>query len=122
MLGIRSKRINIVNIQERRYFGETEIESMKVFLFPLIAFFLFAGCAEKNLQSNLPAPSAGKIERLENFPSQYIPARNVDIWLPEGYNPSQQYAVLYMHDGQMLYDAAPPGTNRNGEWTKPSAG
>jgi predicted alpha/beta superfamily hydrolase len=49
--------------------------------------------------------SSGKVERLENFPSQYVSARNVDIWLPEGYTPDQKYAVLYMHDGQSLYDA-----------------
>jgi enterochelin esterase-like enzyme len=29
----------------------------------------------------------------------------VDVWLPEGYSPKKKYAVLYMHDGQMLYDA-----------------
>jgi len=30
----------------------------------------------------------------------------VDIWLPEGYSPKKKYAVVYMHDGQMLFDAA----------------
>ena len=49
----------------------------------------------------------GSIDRYENFHSQYMLARNVDVWLPEGYgeDPEQRYAVLYMHDGQNLFDA-----------------
>lgn len=47
----------------------------------------------------------GKIQRVENFPSNYVKPRNVDVWLPENYSPDKKYAVLYMHDGQMLFDA-----------------
>jgi predicted alpha/beta superfamily hydrolase len=47
---------------------------------------------------------AGKLERLEKFPSTHVDARNVDVWLPPNYTPSKRYAVLYMHDGQMLFD------------------
>lgn len=32
-------------------------------------------------------------------------ARTVDIWLPEGYSEAEKYDVLYMHDGQMLFDS-----------------
>ncbi|MFN6971984.1 MAG: alpha/beta hydrolase [Rheinheimera sp.] len=52
----------------------------------------------------LPQVSAGKLQRLEKFPSTRIPARTVDIWLPDGFSAAQKYAVLYMHDGQMLFD------------------
>lgn len=52
-----------------------------------------------------PSPCCGKIIRIENFSSRYVSARNVDIWLPDGYTPKEKYAVLYMHDGQMLYDS-----------------
>lgn len=55
--------------------------------------------------AQLPAVSSGTIKRLENFTSQYVEARNIDIWLPEGYNPALKYNVLYMHDGQMLFDS-----------------
>jgi predicted alpha/beta superfamily hydrolase len=51
-------------------------------------------------------PCCGKIDLFENFPSKYITSRNIEIWLPEGYNPKKKYAVLYMHDGQMLFDAS----------------
>ena len=54
---------------------------------------------------NLPRVSSGSIRRLENFPSSYIEPRNIDIWLPEGYSENKKYAVLYMHDGQMLFDS-----------------
>ena len=53
-----------------------------------------------------PEVSSGKIQHIENFPSKYVDARNIDVWMPDGYSVSEKYAVLYMHDGQMLYDAA----------------
>jgi enterochelin esterase-like enzyme len=55
-------------------------------------------------QAAMPKPSFGTIERLSNFPSQFVPARHIDIWFPQGYSNKTKYAVLYMHDGQMLFD------------------
>ncbi|WP_420570920.1 alpha/beta hydrolase [Kordia sp.] len=49
--------------------------------------------------------AAGKLLRVTDFPSNYIRPRNVDVWLPENYSEDKKYSVLYMHDGQMLYDA-----------------
>jgi predicted alpha/beta superfamily hydrolase len=42
------------------------------------------------------------LERFEQFSSQHVAARHVDVWLPPGYaeNPAERYPVLYMHDGQ----------------------
>ena len=40
-----------------------------------------------------------------DFPSINISPRNIDVWLPEGYDTTRKYAVLYMHDGQMLFDS-----------------
>jgi predicted alpha/beta superfamily hydrolase len=57
-----------------------------------------------NAQGTLPKVVSGTLERMENFPSKYVTSRNVDIWLPDGYSDKEKYAVLYMHDGQMLYD------------------
>jgi len=53
----------------------------------------------------LQKPSTGEIKRYENFKSNFVTSRNVDVWLPEGYSANKKYAVLYMHDGQMLYDS-----------------
>ncbi len=55
----------------------------------------------------LPKATIGRIERMENLPSKYVTPRNIDIWIPDGYdvNVDARYNVLYMQDGQMLYDA-----------------
>jgi enterochelin esterase-like enzyme len=50
--------------------------------------------------------TTGKVERIEKFKSQFVDARHVDVWLPEGYSAKEKYSVLYMHDGQMLFDPA----------------
>ena len=49
--------------------------------------------------------SGGKLMRLDSLPSKYIKTRSVDVWLPENYSKDKKYAVLYMHDGQMLFDS-----------------
>jgi enterochelin esterase-like enzyme len=75
---------------------------------------IFAGLLTASLVSatvhaandELPHVASGAIERLPNFPSRYVDPRNVDVWLPEGYSSAKRYNVLYMHDGQMLFDAA----------------
>ncbi len=53
----------------------------------------------------LPKVSSGTLQRLDSIPSRYVPARLVDVWIPRGIKPQQKLAVLYMHDGQMLFDA-----------------
>ncbi|MEM8582701.1 MAG: alpha/beta hydrolase-fold protein [Bacteroidota bacterium] len=67
---------------------------------------VLASCARQEVA--VPSPvilSAGTVERHENFPSEFISDRNVDVWLPQDYSDTEQYAVLYMHDGQMLFDS-----------------
>ncbi|MCA9935300.1 MAG: hypothetical protein H6662_16285 [Ardenticatenaceae bacterium] len=48
------------------------------------------------------------IDHHVNFPSQYVQPRQVDVWLPPGYewDTAVSYPVLYMHDGQNLFDPA----------------
>lgn len=55
--------------------------------------------------AQIQKPSTGTIDRYENFTSKFTTTRNVEVWLPEGYSAKKKYAVLYMHDGQMLFDA-----------------
>lgn len=57
--------------------------------------------------------SSGTVVRY-SFNSTFIGARTVDVWLPAGYSASKKYAVLYMHDGQMLFDAT--STWNGQEW------
>lgn len=49
--------------------------------------------------------AGGKLIRVPSFPSKNIVSRPVDVWLPENYTEDKKYAVLYMHDGQNLFDA-----------------
>jgi hypothetical protein len=67
----------------------------------IICFYLC--CATSIAQ--LPQVASGSIIRWENLGNETIGTRNVDIWLPEGYSPKKKYSVLYMHDGQMLFDS-----------------
>jgi predicted alpha/beta superfamily hydrolase len=54
------------------------------------------------------------IHQHNNFPSDHVSARHVHVWLPDDYEqqPKVQYSVLYMHDGQNLFN---PKTATAGE-------
>lgn len=47
----------------------------------------------------------GTLQTIENFATQWVTPRRVDIWLPPEYEKvkGQRYDVLYMHDGQNLF-------------------
>ena len=53
-----------------------------------------------------PIAATGTLVSYQDVPSAHVAARNVDVWLPPGYaeNPRKRYPVLYMHDGQNLFD------------------
>jgi len=70
----------------------------------ILFIILLISITQIKAQNPLPKVVSGRIERIENFQSGYVTARNIDIWLPEGYDEKTKYAVLYMHDGQMLFD------------------
>ena len=64
----------------------------------------------ENAQKFIKSPSelnisSGRVVRIKDFSSKYVNTRNVDIWLPENYSSNTKYKTLYMHDGQMLFDA-----------------
>ena len=79
---------------------------MNKLIFVLITlFFSIIGCTTKQSKESLLNVSSGVVERIPNFQSIFISARNIDVWLPEDYNKGTKYSVLYMHDGQMLFDS-----------------
>jgi predicted alpha/beta superfamily hydrolase len=47
----------------------------------------------------------GTIAHYQEFPSELIRPRPVDVWFPEGYDARSgaRYPVIYMHDGQMMF-------------------
>lgn len=91
---------------------------MKLFNYIFLLLILFFSCKEvkgngiNSSENKLVAKtldsinlSSGTIKRIVSFPSKYVRPRNVDVWLPDDYDETKKYAVLYMHDGQMLFDA-----------------
>jgi enterochelin esterase-like enzyme len=66
------------------------------------------------VSAQMPVPSSGKIIRYNDFQSNFVKPRPIDVWLPEGYSTEKKYAVLYMHDGQMLFDST--NTWNKQEW------
>lgn len=46
----------------------------------------------------------GTVKRHADFSSKYVAARNVDVWLPPDYSEDRRYPVLYMHDGQNIFE------------------
>jgi len=61
-----------------------------------------------------PKVNDGKIERISMMKSEFISSRNIDVWLPSDYDKSKKYSVLYMNDGQVLFD--PSFSWLNDEW------
>jgi predicted alpha/beta superfamily hydrolase len=52
--------------------------------------------------------ATGTTESWQDVPSRHVAARNVDVWLPPSYgrDPARRYPVLYLHDGQNVFDPA----------------
>lgn len=96
-----------------------KLNSMKKLLFLFSVLLLINSCEKKvskkndtvEQETNLLAKevdadlSSGTLMRVENFPTNLISPRRLDIWLPNNYSKEKKYAVLYMHDGQMLFDS-----------------
>ncbi len=55
-----------------------------------------------------PTSATGDVHRHAHMPSQFIEPRHVDVWVPPGFgrNPATRYPVIYMQDGQNLFDPA----------------
>jgi predicted alpha/beta superfamily hydrolase len=49
-------------------------------------------------------PIVGTLERYQNFASEFVPARTTDVWLPPEVDASSRLPVIYMQDGQNLFD------------------
>lgn len=78
---------------------------MKQINFILPVFFLFIISCTSDQTEPLPGIT-GTVVHYENFPSEHVAPRNLDIWLPPSYDDETQkhYPVVYMHDGQNLFN------------------
>lgn len=83
----------------------------KIILYITLCFILFACKNEPKKLSIISKKvtdsslAGGQLIRMDSFPSKFVTPRNVDVWLPNNYSEHKKYAVLYMHDGQMLFDS-----------------
>jgi predicted alpha/beta superfamily hydrolase len=86
---------------------------MRQYVVITLFIFLTTYCSA---QSNYtPKVNYGTAIHLKNFISAYVPARNIDILLPPNYYTSEdRYPVIYMNDGQMLFDST--NTWNHQEW------
>ncbi len=57
--------------------------------------------------SPLQKADCGRVDRLIIYSPEMGEDINIDIWVPSDYNPcsSHRYPVIYMHDGQNLFDS-----------------
>ncbi|MFM7814117.1 MAG: alpha/beta hydrolase, partial [Flavobacteriales bacterium] len=106
--------VRIIKLEFRRCslaYKFMNITSVRKSIFTLIGIVLL--CPSSSLgQQKTPTVISGTIERIENFPSVLVSPRTIDIWLPAGYSRSKKYSVLYMQDGQMLFDPAQTWNNQ----------
>ena len=76
----------------------------------LVILFVAAPAAAQTQAGPAPKVAAGTIVDLGVLQSKYADPRRVVVWLPPRYRAhGPKYAVLYMHDGQNLFDKATAG-------------
>lgn len=56
----------------------------------------------------------GTLDVYPEFESSYVAARKVSVWLPDYYVKGEECDVVYMQDGQMLFDSTTTWNNQ--EW------
>lgn len=92
-------------MQTRSLIGLTS--ALIIFLFPCI---ILRGQDRNQEAEHSLKVSSGCVKRF-CIQSEWVDSRHVDIWLPENFSTDKKYPVLYMHDGQMLFDSS-------GAWNK----
>ncbi|MEL6988539.1 MAG: alpha/beta hydrolase-fold protein [Bacteroidota bacterium] len=80
----------------------------------ILALISVLSCKENDPPRESGTPPVSRFIHLPSFNSSHVQPRNVTIFLPEEYDSSGNYKVLYMHDGQNLFDASTTWNNQ--EW------
>ena len=81
---------------------------MKKLYFLFLAALNFAACNGGNDYV------VGNLDIIEDFQSHFVENRTIRIWTPDDYDSNLKYDVIYMHDGQNLFDASLTWNNQ--EW------
>ena len=97
---------------------------MRICLLPVMGALLGCACSKsvkdvkgQDETAGTPPPqtaSAGDIDRYRIYSPEMDDTVTIDVWTPEGYpgDDGHRYPVIYMHDGQNLFDAS---TTWNGQ-------
>lgn len=83
----------------------TEMRRVLLLFLPI----LFIAC-----ENEPEAPASGSYELIGNWAPERLSRRDIWVWTPPNYDTAQSYPVLFMHDGQMLFDTS--GTWNQTEW------
>ena len=83
---------------------------MKKFLFLFAIIAILVSCAnttmpESPFEVSKLEVTSGNLWHAEVFSPEMNETIKIDVWTPDGYTASKQYPVIYMHDGQNLFDA-----------------
>lgn len=87
-------------------------------MYRLLLLAALSAIPQATMAADPPACQPSVVGRLEliDFDSKTFPgARKLRVWLPQGYDPAKRYPVLYMFDGQNLFDRCTGYGNQ--EWT-----
>lgn len=66
----------------------------------------FSGMAAPTIAPSDKTVTSGQLETVRLYSPQMADSIDIDIWTPEGYPSGGRYPVVYMHDGQNLFDAS----------------
>lgn len=73
----------------------------------LVALAIAAGTTACTTTEKPQAHTSDRFVVTESFASRHVAARKIVVWLPTDYDGgSDKFSVLYMHDGQNLFDPA----------------
>ena len=71
----------------------------------MLTIFLAKDKKSDIMQSSNLTVTSGEIKHLDLYSPEMNETIKVDVWTPDGYNKDVKYPVIYMHDGQNLFDA-----------------
>ena len=72
----------------------------------LITLFLILSCGKEASIKKLAINPKMQTDRYilhKSFPSKNVDNRDIEVWLPNGYDSTKALPVLYMFDGQNIF-------------------
>ncbi|MCQ2350751.1 MAG: hypothetical protein MJ003_02130 [Paludibacteraceae bacterium] len=84
------------------------MKTQKITLLLLMAALFLTACQKGKDTADYPVSpysvDCGKLFRFAVYDSTFADTLTLDVWTPDGYDGTGAYPVLYMHDGQNIFD------------------